>query len=120
MTSSEIQSSNITAQNDTTSLPSPQAIANQPSVKLPKLNLKRFHGDITTWSTFWDTFESSIHKNPTLPSVDKFNYLNSLLEHTASDAIAGLTLTATNYEEAITILQKKIGNKQLAINRSTT
>ena len=30
---------------------------NQPSVKLPKLSLKKFSGDITTWSTFWDTFE---------------------------------------------------------------
>ena len=28
---------------------------NQPSVKLPKLSLKKFSGDITTWSTFWDT-----------------------------------------------------------------
>ena len=37
---------------------------NQPSVKLPKLSLKKFSGDITTWSTFWDTFESAIHKNP--------------------------------------------------------
>ena len=49
---------------------------NQPSVKLPKLNMKKFRGDITTWSTFWDTFESAIDKNPSLSDIDKFNYLN--------------------------------------------
>jgi hypothetical protein len=46
---------------------------NQPSVKLPKLNLKKFRGDITTWSTFWDTFESAIDKNPSLSDIDKIN-----------------------------------------------
>ena len=30
-------------------------------VKLPKLSLKRFNGDLTKWSKFWDSFESSIH-----------------------------------------------------------
>ena len=90
---------------------------NQPSVKLPKLSLKKFSGDITTWSTFWDTFESAIHKNPNLSDIDKFNYLNSLLENTAADAISGLTLTSGNYNEAIVILKKRFGNKQLAINK---
>lgn len=108
----------LTAQNGNTTQPSFQPNqASVPSVKLPKLNLKKFRGDITTWSTFWDTFESSIDKNPTLSSIDKFNYLNSLLEHTAADAIAGLTLTAVNYQEAIDILKKRFGNKQLAINK---
>ena len=90
---------------------------NQPSVKLPKLSLKKFSGDITTWSTFWDTFESAIHQNPNLSDIDKFNYLNSLLENTAADAISGLTLTSGNYNEAIVILKKRFGNKQLAINK---
>ena len=88
-----------------------------PTVKLPKLNLRAFRGDPTSWATFWDTFESSIHNNPTLSSIDKFNYLSSLVEGTAADAIAGLTLTTLNYEEAIKILKKRFGNKQLAINK---
>ena len=35
----------------------------------------------------------------------------------ASDAISGLSLTATNFEEAATILKKRFGNKQQIINR---
>ena len=88
-----------------------------PRVKLPKLSLKRFNGDLTKWTTFWDTFKSAVHDNPTLTSIDKFNYLNSLLESAAAEAIAGLTLTSANYEEAIATLRRRFGNKQLIVNR---
>ena len=67
--------------------------------------------------TFWDAFESSIHKNPTLAPIDKFSYLNSLLMKPAFDAISGLSLSASNYEEAIAILKKRFRNKQQIINR---
>ena len=46
-------------------------------VKLPKLALKKFIGDLTKWTTFWDTFESVIDTNPDLTDTDKFS---SLLE----------------------------------------
>ena len=48
--------------------------ADVPKVKLPKLTLKQFNRNHRNWTTFWDSFESSIHNN------DKFNYLNSLLK----------------------------------------
>ena len=86
-------------------------------MKLPNLSLKRFNGDLTKWMTFWDTFESAVHNNPTLSSIDKFNYLNSLLESAAAEAIAGLTLMSANYEEAIATLRRRFGNKQLIANR---
>lgn len=73
-----------------------------PHVKLPKLSPKKFNGDLTKWTTFWDTFESAVHKNPALTNIDKFSYLISLLESTAADAIAGLTLTSANYNSVHT------------------
>ena len=88
-----------------------------PRVKLPKLDVKKFDGEVSTWPTFWDAFESSIHKIPKLAPIDKFNYLNSLLVKPALDAISGLSLTTSNYEEAIAILKKRFGNKQQLINR---
>ena len=66
-------------------------------IKLPKLVLKRFSGDITKWCSFWDTFEAAIHKNSKLATIDKFNYLNSLLEKAAAEA--RLAITNANYEE---------------------
>ena len=59
-------------------------------VKLPKLVLKRFNGDLTKWATFWDLFESSVCNNYSLSDVDKFNNLKALLEGRASEAVAGL------------------------------
>jgi len=46
--------------------------------KLPKLELKKFHGNPIHWYPFWKSFESAVHKNPILSSVDKFNYLQKL------------------------------------------
>lgn len=89
----------------------------EPQIKLPKLVLKKFNGDITKWCSFWDSFEAAIHKNSKLAAIDKFNYLNSLLEKTASEAIAGLAITNANYEEAISILETRFGNKQMIINK---
>ena len=86
-------------------------------VKLPKLDLKKFNGDISKWPSFWDAFESSVHNNKRLAAIDKFNYLNSLLMKSASEAISGLSITAANYDEAVTILKRRFGNKQLIIDR---
>ena len=44
-------------------------------------------------------------------------YLSSLLESSVTEAIAGLTLTAANYDEAIATLNKRFGNPQLIVNR---
>ena len=37
--------------------------ANQVKAKLPKLILPQFWGDLTNWMSFWDSFESAVHKN---------------------------------------------------------
>ena len=83
----------------------------------PKLTLNKFEGDITTWTSFWDAYESAVHNNAALSDVDKFTYLKSLVGRSAKDAIEGLPLTVANYKEAVSILQKRFGNKQLIISR---
>jgi hypothetical protein len=37
--------------------------------KLPKLTLPKFKGDVTKWNTFWDSYESTIHKNDAITKV---------------------------------------------------
>ena len=79
---------------ETPSSPSPvvhdSSATNKPC--LPKLTLPRFRGDITQWSTFWNFYKSAVHNSSDLPTIDKFNYLNSLLEGAAARTIQGLTL----------------------------
>ena len=40
-----------------------------------------------------------------------------MVTHSALEAISGLTLTGSNYDEAIEILRRRFGNKQLIINK---
>ena len=49
-----------------------------PAIKLPKLVLPKFKGDITNYRTFWESFQSAVHRNSYLTNIDKFNYLLSL------------------------------------------
>lgn len=84
--------------------------------KLPKITLRRFKGDVTQFRTFWDTFESQVHSNPGLTKIDKFSYLVSLLEGTASRAIDGLPVTEENYDSLVDILKKRFGKPQKLIS----
>jgi hypothetical protein len=99
------------------STPHPVSHGPSPRVKLPKLTIKKFDGDLTKWVSFWDAFESSIHNNSDLTDIDKFNYLQSFLESTAYEVVSGLTLTSSNYSEAVDTLKKRFGNPQLIINK---
>lgn len=45
------------------------------------------------------------------------NYLRSLLEQTAREAISGLSLMSANYDEAISILTRPFGSKQQIVNK---
>ena len=80
-------------------------------VKLPKLEIPKFSGDLTKWTTFWESFEALVH-NSSLPTINKFTYLQSLLEGEARSVIQGLALTAANYEVAIELLEERFGKKE--------
>ena len=104
-----------TIHNPTISTPPTPAVA-QPRPRLPKLTLPKFRGDVKNWPAFWDSFQSAIHNNDDIPKVDKFNYLNSLLEGPAFKTIQGFTLTGSNYDSAIQMLQERFGDPQQIIS----
>ena len=43
-------------------------------VKLPKVKLKPFDGSALNWKSFWDRFDSSIHKNTDLNDIDNLSF----------------------------------------------
>ena len=112
----EVQIGSNSSPPSTSASNSSSSVRRNTQVKLPKLQLKKFDGDHSKWTFFWDSFEASVHKNESLTAIDKFNYLNSLLERSAAEDISGLSLWASNYEEAIDILKARFGNKQQIIN----
>ena len=80
--------------------------------KLPKLELKKFHGNPIEWYPFWESFESAVHKNSNLSGVDKFNYVKSLLTGIAQSIVTGLALP----EKAVELLKRRFGNRQVVIS----
>ena len=103
----------VTHSGSTTSL-SEEGISMKP--RLPKLSLPTFRGDVTNWSAFWDLYQLAVHENTSIAVVDKFNYLNSLLDGPAARAIQGLTLNEGNYESAIGLLKDRFGRPQQIIS----
>ena len=89
---------------------SPAVAVPQVKARLPKLTLPKFKGDVKNWTSFWDSFQSAIHNNESIPKVDKFNYLNSLLEGTAYKTVQGLPLTEKNYDSAVAMLKDRFGD----------
>ena len=81
--------------------------------KLPKLEVRKFGGNISEWREFWDSFESAIDRNETLAEIDKFSYLQGLLIKQAQSAIAGFSLTSANYKAAIQLLKKRYGKEKV-------
>lgn len=83
-------------------------------VRLPKLNLPTFDGNILCWQEFWDVFNSSVHEQE-IPNVTKFSYLKSTLRGTAANAIHGISITNDNYKTAIELLKERFGKSEVII-----
>ena len=82
--------------------------------RLPKITLAKFKGEVMQFRSFWDSFESTVHTTTDLAKIDKF--LVSLLEGTASRAIAGFPITEENYDAAVDIINKRFGKPQQLIS----
>ena len=90
------------------------------TVKLPKLDFKKFGGELLMWPEFWDSFDSAIHSNSSLSPVDKMNYLKAKLDGEAAEVISGLALTNVNYEKAVRLLHERFGQNEIIINAHYT
>ena len=77
-------------------------------VKLPKLDVPTFNGDILTWKTFWEQFCISVHDRSTLSDSEKLVYLqHALKDGTAKRVIEGLSRSGEHYAEAIESLKSQ-------------
>jgi hypothetical protein len=84
-------------------------------IKLPPIKLEPFAGDVETWSQFWEQFESSIDKDPTLPAIHKHLFLRGYLEGEPKMLVDGIAMTANTYEETKKILHARYSNKNRII-----
>ena len=83
-------------------------------VKLPKIDVPTFDGNILNWGMFWEQFRATIHSRDHLSDADKLAYLqHALRDGTAKTAIEGLSQSAGSYNEAIECLQKRYDRPRL-------
>ena len=69
-----------------------QAPPQASGVKLPKIDVPTFDGNILNWTSFWEQFEVSIHSKDQLSIAEKLAYLrHAVKDGTAKHMIEGLS-----------------------------
>ncbi|UYV82207.1 hypothetical protein LAZ67_21001337 [Cordylochernes scorpioides] len=67
-------------------------------VKILKLKIEIFCGEIGQWLNFWNAFDSSINRNEHLTKIGRFNYLKVYFSGTAAQTREGFCLYEENYD----------------------
>ena len=71
-------------------------------VKLPKLDIPTFDGNVLHWKTFWEQFSVSIHSRVDITNSEKLVYLHLTLKNsTAKQVIEGLSRSGEYYSEPV-------------------
>ena len=83
-------------------------------VRLPKLDVPTFDGDILNWMTFWEQFSIAIHDRTHLSDAEKLAYLrHSLKDGSAKNTIEGLSRSGDHYSEAVECLRDRYNRPKL-------
>ena len=77
-------------------------------VKLPKIEVPTFNGNILEWNLFWEQFEVTVHSKTHISDAEKFAYLRQAIKDgPARHVIEGLAHSASNYLNAVECLHKR-------------
>ena len=101
--------------NQLSSAASSASSASSAPVRLPKLDLPKFNGDVLEFSSFWQLFTASVDLQD-IPDVSKMTYLLSLLKGEAKNSLKGMPVTSQSYVDAKKILERRYGRKELIIH----
>lgn len=96
------------------SKPTSSPVVEEGGVKLPKLSVPTFDGDVVNWKSFWEQFTVSIHDKPKLSSAEKLAYLkHAVKDGSARQVIEGLSASGDHYAEAVDCLRKRYDRPRL-------
>lgn len=83
-------------------------------VKLPKLSVPTFDGNIINWRSFWEQFTISVHDRSKLSDSEKLTYLrHALKDGSGRQVVEGLSGSGEQYKEAVDCLQKRYDRPRL-------
>ena len=97
-----------------TSRPTMASAVDGKGVKLPKLDVPTFDGDVLHWTQFWEQFEVSVHSRTNVSDAEKLVYLQQTTKSgSARGTIEGLSQTGDHYHEAIDCLRSRYNRPRL-------
>ena len=83
-------------------------------VRLPKLEVPTFDGNIIHWKQFWEQFSISVHDRASLSNAEKIVYLqHALKDGSAKNAIEGLSHSGEDYVEAVKCIKARFDRPRL-------
>ena len=83
-------------------------------VKLPRIDIALFNGDLLNWQTFWEQFDISVHSRKDIADAEKLAYLrHALKDGHAKSVIEGLSQSGGQYVEAIASLKARYDRPRL-------
>ena len=85
-------------------------------VKLPKIELPTFDGDILCWQSYYQSVKVSIVDNSTLADVQKLEYIMRSLRGVAAESVKGFSVVAENYEPVLSTLQERFEHSRLILD----
>ncbi|XP_076290995.1 uncharacterized protein LOC143214167 [Lasioglossum baleicum] len=89
---------------------------NKKSLKLPRIELRKFDGCVREWLPFWSVFRK-IHDDKAIVNEDKFQYLLQAMvpNSRADELVRSFPPTDSNYDKAIAGLRNRFGRENLQI-----
>ncbi|XP_059047611.1 uncharacterized protein LOC131843038 [Achroia grisella] len=89
----------------------------EPAFQLPKISLNRYSGVSIEWPNFISIFNSLIHNNDSLSSVQKLHYLLSVLDKEPLSLVKHLVISSENYQVAYNLLTERYENKRVIADK---
>lgn len=90
--------------------------SNQRSYRLPKIEIKKFDGELIKWLPFWSQFEK-IDQDPSIAPADKFQYLlHCIVPGTrAYEVVQSFPPIGPNYSKVTESLKSRFGKDDLLV-----
>ena len=83
-------------------------------IRLPKIDVPTFNGNILSWKTFWEQYSIAIHDQSGISDAQKLVYLrHSVKDGSAKGIIDGLSHSGEQYPEAIECLRTRYNRPRL-------
>ncbi|XP_028157810.1 uncharacterized protein LOC114350993 isoform X2 [Ostrinia furnacalis] len=89
-----------------------KSVSSSFNIRLPKITLPTFSGNIKQWPEYFDTFNALIHNSSSLTDTERFHYLVSSLSGDALSIVKAFPLTHEHYNDAYQALCGRYKNKR--------